>query len=265
MMADFKRDILRYATFFAAIVIPMMLLQNGFVTGFNNLRSDSPWMNRRAALLSVPSLASLFTLDSRTNVANALPFFDHNKDRRQLDLCLVNLLRMQYWATSLSEKMKDSDGNDELIKVYYLEARLGSKVMVAKSKKIGGGASANVFMLKGLQITDCLDDLQYYVDKASRRKLLLYKDDLIESLASIVEFDGLETTQDPSPRSALTLQMYNPQKATFVRRTLAERIIPLTEDILRLFGPDRKAQSAAFIQEYYPKEALTTTTAETLP
>jgi len=81
-----------------------------------------------------------------------------------------------------------------------------------------------------------------------------YKDDLIESLASIVEFDGLETTQADSPASTLTLNMYNSQKGIYVQRMLGERIVPLTDDIIRLFGADARVQSEYYMREFYPSE-----------
>jgi hypothetical protein len=188
-----------------------------------------------------------------------MPLFDQNDNskRRQLDLCLVNLLRVQYWAISLSNRMKENlESDEEKLKSAYLEARLGSKVMVAEKKKIGGGANANVFMLKGLRIKDCLDDLKFYAPNqdSKKKKMNQYKDDLIEALASIVEFDGLETTQDPSPRSELTLKMYSRQKGIFVQRMLSERIVSIIDDIFRLYGPDSKSRSSYFVQEYYPKE-----------
>jgi hypothetical protein len=97
--------------------------------------------------------------------------------------------------------------------------------------------------------------LKFYAGKISSKKLMdNYQTDLIEALASIVEFDGLETTQDPSPRSALTLQMYTDQKGLFVQRMLAERVAPLTDEIIRLFGPDAKTQAAYNVREFYPKE-----------
>ncbi|KAG7353654.1 hypothetical protein IV203_003009 [Nitzschia inconspicua] len=204
-------------------------------------------------------ISCLFFVDSerlgRPNAANAaLPFFEEDKDRRQLDLCLVNLLRLQYWAMSVSDKLQRNKEDVEKLKSSYLEARLGCKVIVAQTKKIGGGANANVFMLKGLQVKDCLDDLRFYVDRPFKKAITQYSDDLIETLASIVEFDGLETTQDPSPRSELTLKMFTPQKGVYVQRMLAERIVPLTDDIMRLFGPDTKSRTMTVVQEFYPKE-----------
>eukprot|EP00536_Pseudo-nitzschia_multiseries_P012246 jgi/Psemu1/308937/fgenesh1_kg.458_\ len=114
-------------------------------------------------------------------------------------------------------------------------------------------------MLKSLHLRECLDDLTYYADKGPKRqKMNRYREDLIESLASIVEFDGLETTQDPSPRSSLTLTMYNSQKGVFVQRMLAERVVPLIDDILRLFDTDTRAQSEEYMREYYPSEVMVT-------
>jgi hypothetical protein len=230
----------------------------------------SATIHRRVLISSVVPLAPLFLLDSPSainhnsqrpsaSVANAaLPFTEQEKDRRQLDLCLVNLLRLQYWAITVSTKLQPSSdnvaANEETIKNAYLEARLGSKVMVAKTKKIGGGANANVFMLKGLQIKDCLDDLKYYAERSSKKQMSQYAEDLVEALASIVEFDGLETTQDPSPRSSLTLGMFNSEKQRYVQRMLAERVVPLTDDILRVFGPDTKARCTSILQEVYPRE-----------
>ncbi len=207
-----------------------------------------------ASLAQFTSMVLLDPIVSQKN-ANALSFFDQQQDRRQKELCLVNLLRLQYWASSVSDKLNELDINDdEGRKKLYVEARLGSKVMVASSKKISGGATANVFMLKGLNLRECLDDLTYYADKSSKRQMAEYKDDLIESIASLVEFDGLETTQDDSPRSSLTLSMYNPQKSIFVQRMLGERIVPLTDDILRLFGPEARAQTEYYMKEFYPSE-----------
>ena len=78
--------------------------------------------------------------------------------------------------------------------------------------------------------------------------------DIIESLASIVEFDGLETTQDPSPRSSLTLEMFTKDKGIFVSRMLSERVIPLIDDLVDCFGPEVKSRCDAYIKQYYSRE-----------
>jgi hypothetical protein len=238
----------------------------------NNINNSAPnhLKNRRKIIASLTQFTSLVLLDPRMHRKNAnalsLPFGDQQQNRRQKELCLVNLLRLQFWADTVSEKFKTLDMDDEESrKRLYMEARLGSKVMVASSKKISGGATANVFMLKSLYLRECLDDLTYYADKNSKKQMDQYKDDLIESIASIVEFDGLETTLDDSPRSTLTLSMYNSQKSIYVQRMLGERIVPLTDDILRLFGPEARVQTDMYMREFYPSEIRSTKPVEIKP
>ncbi|MGK3760254.1 MAG: hypothetical protein ACI8RD_012571, partial [Bacillariaceae sp.] len=36
----------------------------------------------------------------------------------------------------------------------------------------------------------------------------------------------------------------------------SERIVPLIDDIIKLFGPNAKEQSESFMREYYPSEIL---------
>lgn len=201
--------------------------------------------NRRTFLLTTATLPVLISTS-----ANALPLFE-KKERRQLELCIVNVLRVQYWARNIADKLQNGETEEEQ-KRAYLEARLGAKAMVADKKiKIGGGASLFVLTLKGLEIKENLDDLRYY---AKSKKMDQYKDDLIEALASLVEFDGLETTQDPSPRSSLTLGMYSNDKNIYVRRMMTERITPLTEAIVNFFGKEKKIQCEGYIESYYPSE-----------
>ena len=190
---------------------------------------------------------------ARRPPANAFSFFfdSTNNDRRQKELCIVNLLRLQYWAQTISSSLESSQ-DIERRKKGYLEARLGAKAIVAKKQKVGGGATAQVFLLVSLGIKGCLDDLTFYAK--DKKKVEQLKEDLTEALASIVEFDGLETTQDPSPRSSLTLGQFNNQKAQFVRRMLSERIVPLTQELIDYFGAETRAQCEAYVREYYRSE-----------
>lgn len=205
--------------------------------------------SRRNFLSSTTLILS--SLTTTASSSNAFPFGDDAKDRRQKELCIVNLLRLQYWARSTVDKLEFSDDIEQQKRV-YLEARLGAKAMVGKKQKLGGGATPRVFSLMSLQITGCLDDLNYYAK--SNKRVSQLTEDIIEGLASIVEFDGLETTQDPSPRSSLTLGQYNDQKALFVRRMLSERITPLTQELVDYFGPDTRVQCEAYVKDYYPSE-----------
>ena len=243
--------------------------------------------NNRRKLLVGGLASGLATLSFQPQQAQAVAvsFFDNKEDRRQLELCIVTILRLQYWATNVVSKLQQQEqsddgggSSDELLllllevddesvrekkkRAAYLEARLGAKVAV--TGKIGGGANGNVYMLGSLQIKDCFRDLQYYGKtstttrtKSSSPQRVVVEDlivDIIESLASIVEFDGLETTQDPSPRSSLTLSMYTDSKATYVTRMLQERVIPLTQELVDVFGQDVKDRCKDYILQYYPNE-----------
>jgi hypothetical protein len=213
---------------------------------FHNINSFN--LNRRTFLVTTSTLATAY--GAFLHEANAIPLFE-KKDRRQLELCIVNILRVQYWARNIADTLQNAESDDERRKA-YLEARLGAKAMVAEKKvKIGGGASLFVITLRGLKMKEVLDDLRYY---AKSKQMDQYKDDLIEALASLVEFDGMETTQDPSPRSSLTMAMYNDDKSIYVRRMLSERISPLTDEIVNLFGQESKLQCASYVEQYYPNE-----------
>jgi hypothetical protein len=210
--------------------------------------SSSNQCSRRNFLSSAAILSSFTT---NISSSSAFPFGDGAKDRRQKELCIVNVLRLQYWAISSADTLEFSDDTEKRKKV-YLEARLGAKAMVAKKHKVGGGATPRVFSLISLQIKECLDDLNFY--GKNNKRIAQISDDIVESLASIVEFDGLETTQDPSPRSSLTLGQYSDQKALYVRRMLSERITPLTQELVDYFGPDTRVQCEGYVKEYYPSE-----------
>lgn len=205
-------------------------------------------LNRRTFVATTATIPTAYR--GFVQEAHALPLFEQ-RDRRQLELCIVNVLRVQYWARNIVDTLQNAD-NEEQRKKAYLEARLGAKAMVADKKvKIGGGSSLFVITLRGLQMKEVLDDLRYY---AKSKQMDQYKDDLVEALASLVEFDGLETTQDPSPRSSLTMAMYNNDKSVYVRRMLSERITPLTDDIVNLFGQDERRQCLGYVEQYYPNE-----------
>lgn len=173
------------------------------------------------------------------------------KDRRQLELCLVAVWRTVYWADALASDLASGGGlSFETRKQRYLEARLGAKA--ALTGKIGGGANYKVFALSTLQLPDCLQDLEAVYDKS--RSFAETSREFYESLASLVEFDGLETLTDPSPRSSLTLKQYDGRKEAYVQRILEERVVPLGHKIIRNFPPANVATSERYIQQYYASE-----------
>ncbi len=79
-------------------------------------------------------------------------------------------------------------------------------------------------------------------------------EDITESLAAVVEFDGLDNTQDPSPRSSLALSMYNDSKAVFVKRLLLERTVISCNVFVSSFGTDKKLFCERYIRSTYPNE-----------
>ncbi|KAL7475245.1 hypothetical protein ACHAW6_001164 [Cyclotella cf. meneghiniana] len=220
--------------------------------------------------------------------SNAFPFLDESSRRRQLELCLVTVLRTQYWAMNVAKSIKyklftptttttttttSTEHTDNIMteaqrKQPYLEARLGAKALL--TQKIGGGSNANVLKLSSFHIKECLDDGKYWCDDARRiengafsspregrrvcrAELARNAENLVEALASLVEFDGLENTVDPSPRSSLMLSMYTPQKGEFVYRTLMERVIPSCEGYLNVF-PEKRGVVLEFVRREYNEE-----------
>ncbi|KAL3777817.1 hypothetical protein ACHAWO_010753 [Cyclotella atomus] len=225
-------------------------------------------IKRRSFVALMTTTLSSISLAPKSS--SAIPFFESN--HRQLELCLVTILRTQFWAfntaKSLQSKLLSTSPSEDALaenvrKLPYLEARLGAKALL--TQKIGGGATNTVLKLASFNIKECLEDGMYWCNQLSKSNQLLDKrictndlmtisDDIVESLASIVEFDGLETTIDPSPRSSLMLSMYNPQKGTFVYRTLTERVIPNCERYLEIFGEEKRILCLEFIRRDYSDE-----------
>ena len=213
---------------------------------------DAP--TRRAVLSSIISgLAIGPTLDAQAALLWS------NTDRRQLELCIVTILRVSYWAETVVARMQNNT-QEQQQQAAYLEARLGAKAVL--TGRVGGGANMRVYELSGLQLRGCLEDAVFY-----NRRVEQLSQDLLESLAAVVEFDGLETTQDPSPRSSLMLSMFTPQKATFVQRMLSERVVPTSMAIVDAFGPQVRSKSEAYIKQTYPSEVPTknTNATKTIP
>ena len=69
-----------------------------------------------------------------------------------------------------------------------------------------------------------------------------------------MEFDGLETTLDPSPRSSLMLGKYTNQKAQFVTRMLKERVIPSCDALVRCFDGEARERSMRYLRENFYNE-----------
>lgn len=205
-------------------------------------------------------------MDVNRDVANAIPFLPPAKERRQLELCIVIILRMQYWAQNVAYKLYSNDNQESTILTpmnagnvqdwnvnKYLEARLGAKALL--TGRIGGGSPPRVYDMSQLKIKECLDDL-VYASKAFGVQRLAQNDaeTIIDSLASIVEFDGLETIIDPSPRSSLMLSMFSIEKGIYVRRMMIERLIPACSRVTKLFGDQVYEVCNQFMLQNYRNE-----------
>jgi len=204
-------------------------------------------MSRRRILTCSTTFAASL-LGSR-QVSAAFPF---QKERRQLELCLVVVQRVTFWAESVAKKLQSAETIDQR-KQSYLEARLGAKAIL--TGKIGGGAPGKVYSLAGTELPSCLQDLEYY---GKSKQVAELRRDFFESLATLVEFDGLDTLTDPSPRSSLTLTQFNNDKAVFVQRMLLERVVPTGNSLVNSFPAESVQQSQAYIQQYYASEVLKT-------
>jgi hypothetical protein len=219
----------------------------------------------------------LSSATTTTSPAIAFPLFEPKENRRQLEFCLVNILRVEYWAQTLSRSIEESLSSDQpkilsdSMKAPYLEARLGGKALL--TGKIGGGSNGKVYTLASFQMKDVVKDVIAYgediykaelksaTSKEQKAFLKLNKNtvessgrDLIESLATLIEFDGLDNVQDPSPRSTLFLSQYTKEKAVYVKRLLQERVIPSCEILLNAFGSDKRKIVEKYIQVQYSNE-----------
>lgn len=252
----------------------------------SHLRGDSS-VQRRPFIASALAIATMITttpsvISSRspfldTGAANALPFIG-GSDRRQLELCLVVVLRVRYWALSVAATLRsrlldgsttDMDMDDYKRKQPYLEARLGSKALL--TGRVGGGANMNVYKLASFQLRGCLTDgvengrdlsrsgelgSSVKDGKEKLERLRSASSDIIEALGSVVEFDGLDSTTDPSPRSTLMLGAYTRDKAAFVYRTLTERLIPACDTYVNIFGRARRGVCEGFVRGNYADEVF---------
>ena len=90
--------------------------------------------------------------------------------------------------------------------------------------------------------------------KQQKYDIISIAQDIVESLAAVVEFDGLDNTQDPSPRSSLALSMYNDSKGIYVKRLLLERTVPNCVKFVNCFGSDRRVYCERYIRSTYPNE-----------
>ena len=110
--------------------------------------------------------------------------------------------------------------------------------------------NAAVYRLSTLQFTGCLHDLVSSYGLSAQLAQTWRED-----IAALIEFDGLDSVLDPSPRSNLTMQQYNDTKRKFVQRQFEERVIPTGQRVMQQF-PERQARVQEYLQKYYADELL---------
>jgi hypothetical protein len=228
----------------------------------NDDNNNSPIPGRRKVLLTTAATTAISVFGAVATAAvstpppsNAMTIF-YGEGHRQLELCLVTVQRVVYWVESQAGALKTA-ATVEARRALYLEARLAAKALL--TGKIGGGATGKVYTLATLQLPGCLKDLDWHASeqltKASERQAVYEcSRGFKEGLASVVEFDGLETQLDPSPRSSLTIAQYSDSKAVYVVRALQEIVLPAGKRLLRAFGPEPLDSATAFLQQYYGSE-----------
>ena len=234
-----------------------------------NCRGVNSAFRRHLVRSSAASLTSLVAMATYCpQPAHSIPFLGAGgADKRQIEIILIAVLRTRYWIESVVRRIElmlqyaPQEGPSDSQKEPYLEARLGAKALV--TGRVGGGANARVYTLAQFELRACLKDGQYWASergkemgnkKALEREYDIASEGIVESLANVVEFDGLETTQDPSPRSSLMLSKYNQNKAIFVVRMLRERSIPSCDALVACFDGEARERSSKYIQEYYATE-----------
>lgn len=242
-------------------------------------RNHRPLMTRSNLLQTVGTSIQAITgavviSNGYSSSAHAVTLWGGNDDpSRQLEFCLLSVTRIMCWAQTLTnqlEKNKEAIYTDqEEIKKIYLEARLGAKAIL--TGKVGSGANAAVYRLSTLQFRECVADLEiYYVRRtaeendsgnkysgviaSSRSAFAKVRQSLVEDLAALVEFDGLDTLVDPSPRASLALQQFSSTKLTYVQRILQERIIPEGKELLQLFPINSRQRTAEYMRQYHASE-----------
>jgi hypothetical protein len=230
-------------------------------------REDAVW-----SVLNVLSLSAILACSVAAPIeVNALSLIPMTQERRQLELCLVSLQRVVYWAMAVARRLEvlaedstltaaaaTSNGNssamphtpvsESALRSAYLDARFGAKAVL--TSRVGVGASYFAYTLAGLQLTGCLNDLEFFNPKIGATKV-----EFREALASLVEFDGMDSVLDTSPRSSLTLSQYDDKKRAFCLRVLRERVVPLGQQLLRQFPRDALDRAEKYIVNIYPTEA----------
>jgi hypothetical protein len=259
------------------VVLPLLFFHNLLffwsaaamvLTAKTSLSTTQPFatslnVNRpsRRQLVTASCAYATIASSSASSLRPAFAFGFHsenqNQRRRQVELCLVAIQRVAYWAdrqaTALLDNNNSSSSSEQRRKELYLESRVGAKAILTSK-----GSGYNTYTLGTLNIPACLADLEWHARQELSKSLAGNVEDakqrFTEGLASIVEFDGLETLTDPSPRPTLTLAQYTDAKALFVVRSFRESVLPASRQLLQSFGTEPLETAQRYIEQYYSSE-----------
>lgn len=258
---DQKRSMTSLALQAALLLIYIVSVASYQSSSSSNQRYFEPSNRRRRIVSLVATIGpSLF---SPTLPSQAFLWSDSN--HRPIDACLLSVQRVVYWAQIQSAQLELAIANTQSADTaattttiptnapqLYVEARLGAKAALT-GRRPTSGSTMRVSTLATLQLPECLQDLAWHSSKQRRRSDDTAFRSLTEALALVVEFDGLDTVTDPSPRTSLTLAQYTPTKAAFVVRALRELVVPAGSTLLNEWNEERE-RVVAYIREQYPNE-----------
>ena len=212
--------------------------------GYTEVQPTETIVSRRWAIATCGIVGASFSTRKSKAATN----------RRQIELCLVAIQRVSYWAERQANALAEK--TNEQRRSLYLESRLGAKAIL--TSRVGPGSTGTIYTLATLRVPECLADMEWHAaatkNPSTNRKVTEAKERLTEALASIVEFDGLETLTDPSPRSTLTIAQYTEAKADYVVRALRELVLPSCQQLLAAFGPEPLERSRRYIDLYFSSE-----------
>jgi len=242
--------------------LQMPNVKESTVMCYNDGPTNGAAVARRQFLFSTSFVIHTVAEPKRSNAL----FFGTPK--LQLELCLVTILRVKYWADRLSKSLQIALEENNIIrkKELYLESRLGAKALL--TGRIGGGGGGRVYTLAKFDLRKCLQDgISWFSEmktetastttkRGSNKNSVLQgaAEEIIYALGALVEFDGLDSITDESPRPSLTMTMFSDDKLNYVKRMMNEKLLPSCDLYLNQFSRSTVQSCVEFIENNYPSE-----------
>jgi len=171
-----------------------------------------------------------------------------NSQKYSLELQLATLARTRSYYSVALRDLDDAD----YAKAAYIDLRLSSKALLT-TKIPNGSSSPMLFKLASFRFRSMLATSN--ASTATQRRL-------IESISSIVEWDGLDSLSSDSPRTTLFERNYSIEKVRYVRQ-LGESIVQLLDSaVVEVGGENALEKSSSLMLQYYPDEIFLPTRRE---